>query len=903
MNDLWRYWAKGKSATSQSPSTCHLLPFHLLDVAAVGRELLTKDFVLQKRLCHLLAVEPPSLLDLATFWLALHDCGKFADSFQGQLPDLYRKLLSRSKPKPPSVHHSDLGYCLWQESLSAELWDAQKAQGKTTPYDFWDFQDFLAPLARAALGHHGKPPTEVVCQDNTLADSFLSEDITVSCSWLGTISSLAPPTWLPSVLNQEDRGGTATASWLLAGLVVFCDWLGSNTEFFLARNISMDPREYLECVAAPQAKKALAATGAIPPPPRTWQGTTELFPGLPSLTPLQQEAGRASTTGRPQLFIIEDATGSGKTEAAMIWASKLIASGAGEGLFFALPTMATSNAMYDRMAEAYRRLFEPNSNPSLVLAHSSSRLHGGFLESRRGTMPKGAGSDVEGAAYCSTWLADNRKKALLAPVGVGTLDQALMGILPSRHQSLRLLGLGRNVLVVDEVHAYDPYMHQLLCTLLKFHAAFGGSAVLLSASLPQGMRQDLVDAFRQGGRLTTHKLQHLEYPLLTTSSDGEVREVPVAPWEQSRRDVKVKFLHDVDTVQTYLLDAVHEGGCACWIRNTVSDAVDAWEVLSQYLPADDLLLFHARFPMCDRLAIEQKVVELFGKQGTAAHRTGKLLIATQVVEQSLDIDFDVLVSDLAPVDLLIQRAGRLHRHERGDRGQPILAVNSPPLTDEPRPEWYAAQFPKGAYVYPDHGRLWLTAMLLDKAGKIRVPDNIRQLIEGVYGEESFGRIPDGLRASSDKATGRALSHSSLAQFNQLELAAGYADHGGKWLPDTETPTRLGERSTTLRLAKWDGSKLSPWCEHDDPFLAWSLSQVNAAYRWVASPTNHSQELAQAIEKALESMQDKGRWSVLVPMQFTEAGVWSGNALNPQGEPVQIHCDDLRGLQITNMPTT
>src|SRR5262249_9039299 len=155
------------------------------------------------------------------------------------------------------------------------------------------------------------------------------------------------------------------------------------------------------------------------------------------------------------LAIIEDVTGSGKSEAALIFAARLLSGGRADGLYFALPTMATANAMYDRLAASYRRLFADGSTPSLVLAHGKRRLHNGFADSileseERQPQPY----DEDAVAACAMWIADDRRKAFLAHVGIGTVDQALLGVLPSRHQSLRLWGLSDRVLVIDEAHAY-----------------------------------------------------------------------------------------------------------------------------------------------------------------------------------------------------------------------------------------------------------------------------------------------------------------------------------------------------------------------------------------------------------------------------------------------------------------
>jgi CRISPR-associated endonuclease/helicase Cas3 len=872
-----------------------LLPFHLLDVAAVGREFIARDSLLRTRLCRLLGFQPAELTILVTFFFALHDLGKFGDVFQGQQPEFYQLLLRRSRPRPALIRHSDLGYLLWKEGLFKHIYKGlPEALQREFPGE-WDLEDILDPLARTVLGHHGRPP-----QNNTysLNDSTLPDDIEAARGWLDALLHLVPFYSILTSLKAADERGLATASWLLAGLMVLCDWLGSNVGFFPPQDRPLDLQEYLENIASQQAQTAIIQAGVIAPPAGPALTLDTIKPDAQAPTPLQALAQDWTATDEPQLVIVEDATGSGKTEAALMFAHRLMGQGAGEGLFFALPTMATSNAMYDRLAKSYSRLFLAGSRPSLVLTHSAGRLHQGFLDSQARDTAGIQAWDEEGAAYCSQWLADNRKKALLAAIGVGTIDQALMGVLPFWHQCLRLLGLGRNVLVVDEVHAYDPYMLRLLCNLLRFQAAFGSSAVLLSASLPLDMRRKLVNAFYEGLDESPPKLQEEHYPMLTTVQGGKFQEKEVQPWEKSRRRVKVKFVHSPEQVRGLLRKAARKGQCACWIRNTVADAVEAWEDLKPEFPAQDLLLFHARFAMCDRLAIEKRVLTLFGKESTQKQRAGKVLIATQVVEQSLDLDFDLVISDLAPIDLLIQRMGRLQRHEREYRKPgPVLVIHAPPLEEDPGPDWYKDHFPRASYVYPDHGRLWLAAHKLHQAKEIVVTGGIRALIEAVYGEVAKAQIPEGLEESSTQAEGRAKADYSLAQFNHLNLELGYADHGDEWLPDIDTPTRLGERTTTLRLARWDGVTLTPWCEHPEPDIAWALSQVNLAYRLVAGPAQHAQPLAAAVENGLKNMRDKGRWSVLVPMEQQKDSLWVGEALNPKNQVVKVNCHRDYGVKI------
>jgi len=327
--------------------------------------------------------------------------------------------------------------------------------------------------------------------------------------------------------------------------------------------------------------------------------------------------------------------------------------------------------MYGRVGKVYRRLYQSQAFPSLILSHGARQLVDEFrqsiLQPGEPTCDQSYRPDEPSAsAQCSAWLADSRKKAMLADVGVGTVDQALLGVLPVRHQSLRLLGLSSKVLVVDEVHAYDAYMVTLLERLLEAHAQQGGSVLLLSATVPAGMRLKLVAAFQKGGGGTAQAVpEGLRYPLATqVARTAGVRTEACGTRSQLMRRVQVASLHQEQNVVDLIVREAAAGHSFCWIRNTVEDARRAYETLLPLLPGKSLRLFHSRFAMGDRLDIEDEVIWSFGAPSTAAARRGQVLIATQVVEQSLDLDFDGMASDLAPIDLLIQRAGRLQRHAR-----------------------------------------------------------------------------------------------------------------------------------------------------------------------------------------------------------------------------------------------
>jgi CRISPR-associated endonuclease/helicase Cas3 len=625
-----------------------------------------------------------------------------------------------------------------------------------------------------------------------------------------------------------------------------------------------------------------------------------LFPDIKESSPLQLHAEQCQISHSPQLFIIEDVTGAGKTEAALTLANRLMKEELGDGVFFALPTMATSDAMYGRMSKVYKKLFQQGTMPSLILAHSGTNLSADFrtsiIEPTSRKYKQEYGKDEEtGEAQCNAWFADSRKKAFLADVGVGTVDQALLGVLPAKYQSLRLLGLFRKILIVDEVHAYDSYMHKLLQILLSFHSGLGGSAILLSATLPQKMKKELVESFYVGAGAF---LTSIEYPLVTHVGAGiKQLETHVETRVDLKRHVNAELIYDEQDVFSFVEEKSNEGKCVCWIRNTVDDTIDAWQKLKTALGENHVLLFHARFAMADRLKIEKKVLEIFGYNNKPEDRKGKVLVATQVAEQSLDIDFDEMVTDLAPIDRIIQRAGRLHRHSyRGERGTPCIHVLTPEPVDDVKSDWFTKMFSKTGKVYPNHAELWLTAKkLLDKGGWNQ-PKDVRDMIEYVFdGKQPH---PEALIKSDDNARAEQMDKRDLAWFNGLKFNEGYVDTPNQWRDDGKTPTRLGEITNSIRLAVWDGEKLTPWA--GNVRNSWELSEVKVhEWRIKERCTLNNSVLEKTIEEVIENMPDKCKWSVLIPLIQGKNGVWQGEALNKKGETTYFSYSSLTGLNFTN----
>lgn len=873
---------------------CHLLPFHCLDVAAAGIEYLRRSPSLRAFFMNAFRIQSESVLEgWLGFWLILHDVGKFSEAFQSQRPELFERMRGRapSPAKAYQLRHDSLGMLFWKQALIEHAIDEEWFGPNADCYE-----DGLHYLMRAVTGHHGQPPNEDglwerhfdTVHDRRAALDFVSD---VRTHLFGKAIAGIPACTGPEAFYQASK----ELSWWLAGVAVLADWLGSNTDFFAYWPDTAPPVSLAEywAHAGRQAVEAVDAAGVIGPGSKHPLDFVELFPGIAAPSPLQIWATTVELQEGPQVHILEDVTGAGKTEAAVMLAHRLMEHGQVDGFFIGLPTMATANAMYGRISQVYRLLF--NGQASLVLAHGQRQLVEKFAES---IVPAGAEehdprqADDTATARCTAWLADHNKRALLAPAGVGTIDQALISVLHSKHQCLRLLGLFGKVLVVDEVHACDAYMQRLLEVLLEFHARAGGSAILLSATLPQQMKRSLLDAYARGRRLSAPAISAPAYPLVTSWAGNEaamLAETGIATRDDVRRALDVHYVTAEADVLAVIEEALDAGRCICWMRNTVADAMSAHALFQGRLPPEKLILFHARFTLHDRLRTERKVLTLFGKRSTPQRRAGRLVIATQVAEQSLDADWDIVISDLAPVDRLIQRAGRLQRHPRDRRGRrlhgsaardqrgtPCLWVLGPQWTDNPSELWFRNVFPKAAGVYPNHGQLWLTAKVLQRR-TIDMPGDARELIEQVFGKDVV--VPTGLQRNADAATGAVFGNASLAQQNTVKLDIGYQQEGLDWWSDAKTTSRLGEATIDVLLARWEGGRLRPWARQDDFQYGWAYSTVRAAERLIARAADQPDPLRKAeVDRLLLSLPNRGQWVVLLPLEQTLQG-WVGEAWN------------------------
>jgi CRISPR-associated endonuclease/helicase Cas3 len=912
------------------------LVWHGLDVATVLEAGLERKPAVLDRLAGRLAMDPSDARAMVLALAALHDLGKVIASFQALVPEAMARVGHAVRPTLPynrrgGYGHDTAGWALLaairDEQLDGELLDVLPSAclGPRSETAF-------TALVSAFTGHHGHPSTD---KDWVSLQAYANPTPDLAAAIDFTRSMIAYYGWRTGFPTAE---AARHASYILNGLITLCDWLGSSSEHFQLISKDMPPAQYVETYARKAANDVLdnvRPAAFATPRPVPARAFTDLFAhlvpdGRVTPSPLQLACERLfdsrKTGDGPVLVVIEDMTGAGKTEAADYVVHRLIAADRAAGVYVGLPTMTTADQAFERRKPFLDDIW---STPvDRVLAHSRAKQNFEF----KSTAERG---DVEtGEADCVDWFARSSKRALLAPAGVGTVDQALLAGLRADYAGLRLLGLWGKVLVVDEVHAYDGYMLAVLEKLIEAQASHGGSVVLMSATLPSRDRMRLVGAFQRGlgqqsdeAARAAAALDHLAFPALTVAHGAAPpRLEPVEPVPgPGALERRFERIGSVDEAVATVLDHARVGRSVVWFRNTVDDTREAYERLlagaSQHrLPKP--LLWHARFLPADRSEVERKVLAAASKDAAPADRIGQIVVATQVGEQSLDLDFDALVSDLAPIDTLIQRIGRTRRHRRDAAGRlkrdgaderpnfPITILAPDP--GEVRPHWYQALFPRASYVYRDDARLWLgLTHLLDPGtipgrrcpGPIVLDHDLKPLIESVYSDENdiAARVPPALRPALDAATGRATEFRRAGQKNRLSFTQGLvADCTSEAVIVVDddaflsAPTRLGESYTVLLAFRSDAGLELAGADNLDPIAS---SEVRTPWRL----TQPDSESAQAtLSRSLTPSERKRLSYANLVVLSPEVEGWGG-VVERDGRSVIIRYCKRRGLRVLRHP--
>ena len=634
--------------------------------------------------------------------------GCVAEALLELLPANLRQILPESAATLAALH--DIGKVSPGFQAKCEAWLGGRALSDQAVKEQWRFreadhakisqftvQELLCRsqlrLWAAAVGaHHGK----VKGQRVQVSEPWEEERRRLGVELIAEFAPLS------------DRPPGEAALWLLAGLITVSDWIGSDERHF-PQAARWHPAERRR-----RAKIALTAIEWKPVQARPNVGFGGCFPEIPRPNSLQTSA--IQIVQEPGIYIFEAPMGSGKTEAALAAAYKLIASDQASGLYFALPTQVTSNRIHLRVQPFLNRI---SVNPASVrLAHSASWL---VQTQPPAQLTPAVANDEEAQDHARagmSWFA-SAKRALLSPFGVGTIDQALLGVVAAKHFFVRQFGLAGKVVILDEVHSYDLYTGTLMDKLVERLRELECTVIVLSATLTEERRRQLL-------KLDSAQPSSSAYPLISARNRSFLEQAcePSEPKSVCLRFASVLHIEEV-------LERAARGECVLWIRNTVDGAQQTYRALQGARPegGPGIALLHSRFPFFRREELEEEWMTRLGKD--FAHRpAGCVLVSTQVAEQSVDIDADLLITELAPTDMLLQRLGRVWRHNWP--GRPC-----------PRPEAWI-QLPRVTEESLRHSSAQQLKEALGKSARVYAPYVLLRTLEQWWGKESI-TLPEGIR--------------------------------------------------------------------------------------------------------------------------------------------------------------
>ena len=713
----------------------------------------------REQLAEELSLDADRLVGFVQFLVSLHDIGKIEYSFQVQ-DEKTRQIIeldgTMQEVYKPGIRHEKTG----QDFLRA----------------FWkecgEDRHSCALLSKIVGAHHqGKTGSGNYHNNPAWQAVRVSLEAKLMKRFLGDRTPR-----LPTV--QKEKQGAAAA--ILLGIMILSDWIASGSSF-------TDAEAWIEDADAEDRIRAEAegflSKSGLKPCPFFWPDRfCELWHNIPidGMRPMQIEIERQmrSMAKKPLAVLIEAPMGEGKTEAGIYAAVQMAEQWGKDGFYIALPTAATANQMVGR-AQALLDMHELSS--AVRLLHSMA-----WLETRQ-VDPLNSQDERDEIA---SWLVP-LKRGLLGQYAVGTVDQAMLAATNVKYGVLRLLGLSNKVLIIDEIHSYDAYMSEILVRLLEWCKALQIPVVMLSATLPPAMKEKL---------LAPYTAQHLsgDYPLITMlGEDSNVEEHRIS--ETSHRlmiSTKLSpILNEPEKIAEAAIGEVINGGCLCVLMNTVKEAQAVYAAIKERY-SGDLLLFHAQFPAGQRAEIEHECILRYGKDKSKRPKQS-ILVATQVVEQSLDVDFDGMLTAIAPIDLLLQRMGRVFRHESTERPPSHTEASITVLTPEKDGSYGAS-----SYVYPECLLNSARRVLADRTG-IRIPEDLAAVVQKGYDpsnapeEEAKDWMKKFLRDEVEAGASRQyLLNTPDKLFSALDGFGLYEDDGESF--SLSAKTRLGE--PTVRIA-------------------------------------------------------------------------------------------------------
>lgn len=633
----------------------------------------------------------------------------------------------------------------------------------------------LRNLAQIAASHHGSycSSNETGACDEILGgeawEALREEFVKKLASECGfELTDIPPAVW-----EKEKE--------LILGLTILADWLSSGMD--------LKPDE----IPTPEkCAETVKNAGFIPFIVRKDLTFSKLFKTRkqPGFKPNDVQKAMLENIQPGGVYILETEMGSGKTEAALALAYELLKSHRHAGIYFALPTQLTSNKIFDRFRPFLRNILdEGNRHLKALLLHSKAWLQNDLQNDG----DEGEEGFQKEERKANSWFS-SRKRGLLAPFAVGTIDQLLMAVINVRHGALRSLGVAGKVVILDEVHSYDDYTGTLIRELVERLLEWNCTVIILSATLTHELRNSLlgIDNDRQARG----------YPLLSIRGENEVF---YHEFDQ-KKSKKVKILHASSIDQAYgeTLNHAEKGECVLWIENTVGDAQKAFQFFTSH-PIDgvEVGLIHSRFQEITRRRNENEWVEKYGKNATKEKRSGgKILVGTQVLEQSVDIDADFLVTRLCPTDMLLQRIGRLWRHESLNEFRPpsarceVLILKEAPFQN--REKW--SDYDKTPPVYAPYF-LMRSQEVFENRDEIVIPRDMRELMESTYSEREETDWYAHLKRQFEEKRQQLRRLADLSKGSALPAQ-----------PDTEASTRYSEKESVevLLLKEFHGDQIQPF---------------------------------------------------------------------------------------------
>lgn len=665
-----------------------------------------------------------------SFLCAGHDLGKATPVFQAK-----ERFVSRHLDAILHQRIREAGLPLGNETAYSERSASHHSVAGHAILRRFGFRESVAVVLGA---HHGKPPgtgqlkqLEGYAENTGFNDQnwrTIQEELLDYALMLGGLTK--------PIAESLDLGKPAQV--LLSGLIILVDWIASDESLYPLIELYENRSNSRE-----RAKHAELSLNLTPcwSTDRDWNQLYKRRFGIDDPRPIQEEVLQITKTLlKPGILVVEAPMGEGKTEAALAAAEIMAAITGRGGVYFALPTQATSDAMLSRVCRWIEHLDGYGGMHTILLAHGKADFNQAYRKiklSERTRIGDTEGAEMDNAVIVHEWLS-GRKKGLLADFVIGTIDHVLMAGLKHKHVMLRHLGLSNKVVIIDECHAYDAYMSQYLKIVLRWLGAYGVPVIVLSATLPQNARRQLVEAYLNqkdapafdpvcdDGKPTPDVpgwAESREYPLITYTDGQKINQKSVTGPSRSL-SIMLRCIPD-DSVVGSLKRMLSNGGCVGLVLNTVKRAQSLYQELAAQFGNECVRIVHSRFISIDRAAKEEELQALLGPPEKPGRPEKLIVVGTQVLEQSLDFDFDLLITDICPMDLLLQRMGRLHRHDRprpDKLKEPVCLVLG----------IHEDGFDAGAEKIYGKYLLMRTKALLQE--KIKLPEAIASLVHDTYSD-------------------------------------------------------------------------------------------------------------------------------------------------------------------------